>query len=170
MKDSLLNTIRITVNGQKHEASIDARRTLLDFIRDTLNLTGTKKGCDHGQCGACTVIVNGRRINSCLSLALSHDGDHVTTVEGLADGDEPHPLQRAFIEHDAFQCGFCTPGQLCSAAALLDELREGLPSAVSCSQAAFAEEVRERMSGNLCRCGAYNNIVDAIAAVAGERR
>lgn len=170
MKDNLLNAIKITVNGKTHEAGIDSRRTLLDFIRDTLNLTGTKKGCDHGQCGACTVIVNGRRINSCLSLALSHDGDEVTTVEGLAEGDELHPLQRAFIDHDAFQCGFCTPGQLCSAAALLGEFREGLPSAVSGSRTPFVEEIRERMSGNLCRCGAYNNIVDAIAAVAGEKR
>lgn len=164
-------SIRMTVNGRKREASVDPRRTLLDFVRDTLNLTGSKKGCDHGQCGACTMIVNGRRINSCLSLAVSHDGDDVTTVEGLAQGDELHPLQQAFIEHDAFQCGFCTPGQLCSATALLDELREGLPSVVSGDgpDASLAEEIRERMSGNLCRCGAYNNIVAAISSVAGEK-
>ncbi|WP_331461876.1 (2Fe-2S)-binding protein [Roseibium limicola] len=166
-----MHPLRITVNGQEHRADIDPRRSLLDFARDSLNLTGPKKGCDHGQCGACTMIVNGRRINSCLSLAVSHEGDEVTTIEGLAEGSDLSALQRAFVEHDAFQCGFCTPGQICSATALLDELKEGLPSVVSSPDklAEMDEEIRERMSGNLCRCGAYNNIVAAISSVAGDK-
>ena len=164
--------LHLTVNGIVHDIKVDPRRTLLDLVRETLSLKGPKKGCDHGQCGACTMIVNGRRINSCLSLAVTHEGDSITTVEGLAKGDQLHPLQQAFIEKDAFQCGFCTAGQLCSAAALIDEVRQGLPSIVSSKGPVTLtpDEVRERMSGNLCRCGAYNNIVDAIQSVAGEPR
>lgn len=164
--------LNLTVNGTAHDVEVDPRRTLLDLVRETLNLKGPKKGCDHGQCGACTMIVNGRRINSCLSLALTHEGDEVTTVEGLADGKELHPLQQAFVEEDAFQCGFCTSGQLCSAAALIDEIKEGLPSVVTGEGPVqlSPEEIRERMSGNLCRCGAYNNIVEAIRSAAGDQR
>lgn len=164
--------LHLTVNGTAYDVEVDQRRTLLDLVRETLELKGPKKGCDHGQCGACTMIVNGRRINSCLSLALTHDGDEVTTVEGLSDGEDLHPLQQAFIEQDAFQCGFCTSGQLCSASALIDEIRQGLPSAVTGEGPAqlSREEIRERMSGNLCRCGAYTNIVEAITSVAGEGR
>ncbi|MEQ8307766.1 MAG: 2Fe-2S iron-sulfur cluster-binding protein [Hoeflea sp.] len=164
--------LHLTVNGTAYDVEVDQRRTLLDLVRETLDLKGPKKGCDHGQCGACTMIVNGRRINSCLSLALTHDGDEVTTVEGLSDGEHLHPLQQAFIEQDAFQCGFCTSGQLCSASALIEEIRQDLPSAVTGKGPVelSREEIRERMSGNLCRCGAYNNIVEAITSVAGEGR
>ncbi|XHC39949.1 2Fe-2S iron-sulfur cluster-binding protein [Hoeflea alexandrii] len=162
----------LTVNGTVHDVEIDPRRSLLDLVRETLGLKGPKMGCDHGQCGACTMIVNGRRINSCLSLAVTHEGDTVVTVEGLSEAGELHPLQQAFIDKDAFQCGFCTPGQLCSAAALVDEIREGLPSVVTgeVGMAMTNEEIRERMSGNLCRCGAYNNIVEAIRTVSGDER
>jgi xanthine dehydrogenase YagT iron-sulfur-binding subunit len=146
--------IALRVNGVERRLEVEAWVTLLDLLRERLGLTGAKKGCDHGQCGACTVLVDGRRINSCLALAVMHDGAEVTTVEGLARGEELHPLQRAFVEHDAFQCGFCTPGQLCSAAGLLREKR-----------ARSADDVRELMSGNLCRCGAYVNIVAAIEEV-----
>ena len=164
-----MHSTTLTINGRRETITADIRTTLLDALRETLNLTGTKKGCDHGQCGACTVIVNGRRINSCLSLAAAHEGDEVTTVEGLADGDALSPLQRAFVRHDAFQCGYCTPGQLCSATALLKEIEAGEPSVVSDGRVTLSEEeIRERMSGNLCRCGAYNNIVAAILDVAGE--
>ena len=159
--------ISLEVNGTVHELELDNRTSLLDALREHLKLTGTKKGCDHGQCGACTVLVGGKRINACLTLAVMHEGHEVTTVEGLARGDTLHPLQQAFIEHDAFQCGYCTPGQLCSAAGML---AEGGPSAVTENLAAdpalTAEEIRERMSGNLCRCGAYPNIVTAIVEVA----
>ena len=162
-------SISLSVNGEPVSADADVRTSLLDLLRETLGMTGSKKGCDHGQCGACTVIVNGVRINSCLSLAVSHEGDAVTTVEGLADGESLSPLQKAFVSHDAFQCGYCTPGQLCSATALLDEIARGEPSVVTDGQVTLSEEeIRERMSGNLCRCGAYNNIVDAILSVAGE--
>jgi xanthine dehydrogenase YagT iron-sulfur-binding subunit len=147
--------ITVTVNGEERAVTVDNRVSLLDLLRERLGLTGTKKGCDHGQCGACTVLVGGRRVNSCLALAVTCDGTDVTTVEGLADGNGLHPLQRAFIDHDAFQCGYCTPGQLCSAAGLLTE--PGPPLTPG--------EIRERMSGNLCRCGAYVNIVKAIEAV-----
>ncbi len=161
--------VSLDVNGKTVSAEVDARTSLLDLLRETLGMPGSKKGCDHGQCGACTVIVNGVRINSCLSLAVSHDGDAVTTVEGLADGESLSPLQKAFVSHDAFQCGYCTPGQLCSATALLDEIKRGEPSVVTDGKVTLnEEEIRERMSGNLCRCGAYNNIVDAILSVAGE--
>jgi xanthine dehydrogenase YagT iron-sulfur-binding subunit len=161
------------INGVPHPLPDDPRVTLLDFLREQLSLTGTKVGCDHGQCGACTVIVNGRRVNACLTLAVTVAGDQVTTVEGLARPDgRLHAVQAAFLEHDAFQCGYCTPGQLCSAAALLDELALGEPSAVTPAVERVADivltddEIRERMSGNLCRCGAYTNIVAAVRAAA----
>ena len=162
--------LQLTINGKAHETNVDPRVSLLDLLRENLGLTGSKKGCDHGQCGACTVIVNGRRINSCLSLAVSHDGDEVTTIEGMASDGGLSPLQAAFVRHDAFQCGYCTPGQICSATALLEELERGEPSVVTKERVELAdEEIRERMSGNLCRCGAYNNIIDAILEVAEAR-
>lgn len=162
--------LKLTINGETHDLTIDPRVSLLDLLRENLSLTGSKKGCDHGQCGACTVIVNGRRINSCLSLAITHDGDEVTTIEGMAENDALSPLQAAFVKHDAFQCGYCTPGQICSATALLEELKHEEPSVVTKERVELIdEEIRERMSGNLCRCGAYNNIVDAILDVAEAR-
>ena len=165
--------VRMKVNGRPRELSLDPRTTLLDALREHLKLTGTKKGCDHGQCGACTVIVNGRRINSCLSLAVQHQGDEVTTIEGLGTPDKLHPMQAAFVRHDGYQCGYCTPGQICSAVAVLDEIKRGVPSHVqadlTASPRATAAEMRERMSGNICRCGAYSNIADAMADVAGVR-
>jgi xanthine dehydrogenase YagT iron-sulfur-binding subunit len=163
--------LKLTINGQPHSMSIDPRVTLLDLLREDLGLTGTKKGCDHGQCGACTVLANGRRINSCLSLALVHDGDGITTIEGLATGNELHPMQAAFLEHDGLQCGYCTPGQICSALALLTEYKQGDASVVTPNLSQLdptpltSEEIRERMSGNLCRCGAYPGIVAAIEEV-----
>jgi xanthine dehydrogenase YagT iron-sulfur-binding subunit len=151
--------IALRVNGEEHRLEIDVRTTLLDLLREHLGLTGAKKGCDHGQCGACTILLDGRRANACLALAVAHDGAELVTVEGLAAGDDLHPLQSAFVERDAFQCGYCTPGQLCSAAGMLAEAEaEGI--------AVDAAEIRERMSGNLCRCGAYPNIVAAIGDVA----
>ncbi len=164
----------LEINNQSHELTLDPRVTLLDLLRENLHLTGTKKGCDHGQCGACTVLVNGRRVNSCLSLAVAHDGDKITTIEGLPAGEELHAMQQAFIEHDAFQCGYCTPGQICSAVAMLDEVKAGHVSAVTPNIAKQAiqltdDEIRERMSGNICRCGAYPNIVAAVRAVYGGR-
>ncbi|MEL7690757.1 2Fe-2S iron-sulfur cluster-binding protein [Citromicrobium bathyomarinum] len=162
----------ISVNGTPHNAPEDPRVTLLDFLRQDVGLTGTKKGCDHGQCGACTVIVNGVRINSCLTLAAMHDGDEVTTIEGLGTPDEPSALQNAFVEHDGYQCGYCTPGQICSATAMLSEIANGWPSDASEDLESgieiSGEEIRERMSGNLCRCGAYANIVAAIRDVAEQ--
>ena len=164
----------MTVNGSEHPIPNDPRVTLLDFLRHDLGLNGTKKGCDHGQCGACTVIVNGIRINSCLTLAAMHDGDRVTTIEGLGTPDAPSDLQRAFVEHDGYQCGYCTPGQICSATAMLEEIANGWPSDASNDLEGpvepSGEEIRERMSGNLCRCGAYANIVAAIRDVAGEAK
>jgi xanthine dehydrogenase YagT iron-sulfur-binding subunit len=166
--------VAFEVNGSEHRLRVDPRVTLLDALREHLHLTGAKKGCDRGQCGACTVLVNGRRINSCLTLALMHAGDEITTVEGLAKGGAPSALQAAFLEHDAYQCGFCTPGQLCSATALLDELRANRASvvtpALSSPQPVRASdtEIRERMSGNICRCGAYTNIVAAVRAALGH--
>ncbi len=159
------------MNGKPRELALDTRTTLLDALRDHLHLTGTKKGCDHGQCGACTVIADGRRINSCLTLAVMHDGGKVTTIEGLGTPDKMHAMQTAFVKHDGFQCGYCTPGQICSAVAVLDEIKAGIPSHVSTNLTdkpqVTATELRERMSGNICRCGAYSNIVDAITEVAG---
>lgn len=165
-------THTMTVNGAPHPLPDDPRVSLLDFLRDHVGLTGTKKGCDHGQCGACTVIVGGARINSCLTLAVMHDGDAVTTIEGLGTAQAPSPLQRAFLEHDGFQCGYCTPGQICSATALLEEIGANWPSDASGDLVGTIpltdEEIRERMSGNLCRCGAYANIVAAIRDVAEQ--
>ncbi|MBC6460657.1 2Fe-2S iron-sulfur cluster-binding protein [Actinomadura sp. HBU206391] len=159
--------ITVRVNGTERSLSVDTRLSLLDLLRERLGLTGSKKGCDHGQCGACTVLIDGRRANACLALAVACAGSDVTTVEGLAGDEELHPLQAAFIEHDAFQCGYCTPGQLCSAAGMLTESG---PSAVTADltedPALTPEEIRERMSGNLCRCGAYVNLVTAIEEVA----
>lgn len=164
----------LTVNGQSRTIEADPRTTLLDALRHHLKLTGTKKGCDHGQCGACTVIAGGRRINSCLSLACMHDGDEVVTIEGLGTPETLSALQEAFVRHDGFQCGFCTPGQICSATAMLEELQAGWPSHVTADVASApaltVEEVSERMSGNLCRCSAYPNIVDAIMEIAGRGR
>ncbi|WP_336985342.1 2Fe-2S iron-sulfur cluster-binding protein [Altererythrobacter aquiaggeris] len=166
-------TQSISVNGTQHLMPDDPRVTLLDFLRHDAGLTGTKKGCDHGQCGACTVIVNGVRINSCLTLAAMHDGDSVTTIEGIGTPGSPSALQRAFLEHDGFQCGYCTPGQICSATALIEELASDWPSDASGNLEGkieiTGEEIRERMSGNLCRCGAYANIVAAIREVAAEQ-
>ncbi|WP_345539674.1 aldehyde dehydrogenase iron-sulfur subunit PaoA [Variovorax defluvii] len=165
--------LSLTVNGQAHALELDTRTTLLDALREHLNLTGTKKGCDHGQCGACTVIADGRRINACLTLAVMHEGAQVTTIEGLGTPQRMHPLQAAFVKHDGYQCGYCTPGQICSAVGMLDEIQRGIPSHVSTDLNArpllSAEELRERMSGNICRCGAYSNIVEAITEVAGSR-
>jgi len=161
--------LSLTINGERREIAADTRATLLDVLREQLELTGAKKGCDHGQCGACTVLVDGRRVNACLLLAVAVRGE-VTTIEGLADGEALHPLQQAFVDHDAFQCGYCTPGQICSAAGMIEEAREGWPSAVTADvrerPALDDAEIRERMSGNLCRCGAYANIVPAIAEAA----
>jgi|AGTN01.3.fsa_nt_gi Aerobic-type carbon monoxide dehydrogenase, small subunit CoxS/CutS homologs len=163
--------VRLTVNDQPRELSVDPRTTLLDALRDHLELTGTKKGCDHGQCGACTVLVNGMRMNACLSLAAQRDGDRIVTIEGLARGQELHPMQAAFVKHDGFQCGYCTPGQICSAVGMLAEIKQGMPSAASGDITAASdvtpEEVRERMSGNICRCSAYPNIVAAIMDAKG---
>ena len=160
----------LSINGALHALDADVRTTLLDALRDHLGLTGTKKGCDHGQCGACTVLVNGRRINACLTLACMHDGDEITTIEGLGAPDRLSALQQAFLSHDGLQCGYCTPGQICSATAMLEEMKAGWPSHVSADLEAASvpttEEVSERMSGNLCRCSCYPNIVDAIREVA----
>ncbi|MDP5281383.1 aldehyde dehydrogenase iron-sulfur subunit PaoA [Sphingomonas sp. DG1-23] len=165
--------VALTVNGEKRTLDLDTRTTLLDALREHLQLTGTKKGCDHGQCGACTVIVDGRRINSCLSLAVMHEGDEVTTIEGLGTPEKLHPMQAAFVKHDGYQCGYCTPGQICSAVAVLDEIRKGVPSHatrdLNARPRATNDEMRERMSGNICRCGAYSNILDAMTEVAGRR-
>ncbi|WP_288937297.1 2Fe-2S iron-sulfur cluster-binding protein [uncultured Sphingomonas sp.] len=167
--------MELTVNGKPVSAEVDIRTSLLDLLREHLDLPGTKKGCNQGACGACTVLVDGVRINSCLALAVQYQGRSITTVEGLADGDTLHPLQAAFIEHDGFQCGYCTPGQLCSAVGMADELARGVPSYVTDDLAADTlslthDELRERMSGNLCRCGAHNGIVAAIAATYGADR
>ena len=162
----------LTINGTPQRLELDPRTTLLDALRHDLGLTGSKKGCDHGQCGACTVMVNGRRINACLTLACMHDGDEVTTIEGIGQPDNLSPLQQAFVSEDGFQCGYCTPGQICSATAMLEEVRNGWPSHVTDDLDGGAdlttEEISERMSGNLCRCSAYPNIVEAIRKAAGE--
>jgi xanthine dehydrogenase YagT iron-sulfur-binding subunit len=168
-----MSDVSMLVNGETRKLWLDVRTTLLDALREHLHLTGTKKGCDHGQCGACTVIVAGRRINSCLTLAVMHEGDSVTTIEGLGTPENLHPMQAAFVKHDGYQCGYCTPGQICSAVAMLDEIKAGIPSHVSPDLIARPEltamELRERMSGNICRCAAYPNIIDAISEVAGRK-
>src|SRR5580658_9475431 len=156
--ESATIAVNLTINGKLHTLSLDPRTTLLDLLREHLDLTGTKKGCDQGQCGACTILVGGRRINSCLTFAVMYDGAEVTTIEGIALNGARHPLQQAFIDHDAFQCGYCTPGQICSAVGLMDE-----------GKATTAEEIRELMSGNICRCGAYPNIVAAIRQAMGGK-
>ena len=169
--DTFTARVAFEVNGQKRALELDTRTTLLDALREHLKLTGTKKGCDHGQCGACTVLVDGRRINSCLTLAMMHEGDKITTIEGLGTPEKLHPLQAAFVKHDGYQCGYCTPGQICSAKAVLDEIKAGAPSHVTVDLTDAPQvteaELRERMSGNICRCGAYSNIIEAIADVAG---
>lgn len=170
---------RLTINGTTRTLEADVRTTLLDALREHFGLTGTKKGCDHGQCGACTLLVDGRRINSCLTLAVMHDGDEITTIEGLGTAEDLSPLQRAFIGHDGFQCGYCTAGQICSATAMLEEHAAGWPSQVTDEERAQdpeatmplgRDEIAERMSGNLCRCACYPNIVDAILEVAEGRK
>jgi xanthine dehydrogenase YagT iron-sulfur-binding subunit len=166
--------VQLQINGQVHRLEVDTRTSLLDALRENLRMTGSKKGCDHGQCGACTVLIDGRRTNACLTLAVMHDGQSVTTIEGMAQGDTLHPIQQAFLDHDGFQCGYCTPGQICSAAGMLAEVKLGMPSHVthdlgSSRVALTDEEIRERMSGNLCRCSAYPKIVAAIRDVSGER-
>ena len=166
-----LAQIDLKVNGTDHSLSLDTRTSLLDALREHMELTGSKKGCDHGQCGACTVLVNGRRVNSCLTLAVAAQGSEITTIEGLAKGDQLHPVQASFLEHDGFQCGYCTPGQICSAVGALEEFKRGALSIVSYEQGKTAnpqfndDEIKERMSGNICRCGAYPNIVAAMRAV-----
>ena len=171
--ESVNVSVLLNVNGSEHQLMIDPRTTLLDALRERLHLTGTKKGCDQGQCGACTVIVDGRRITSCLTLAVMQEGHDITTIEGLGTPMNLHPMQAAFIKHDGYQCGFCTPGQICSAVAMLDEVKAGIPSHVTADLMRSPEmstiEFRERMSGNICRCGAYSNIQEAIMEVAGER-
>jgi xanthine dehydrogenase YagT iron-sulfur-binding subunit len=164
-------TVVMTINGQPSNLELDPRTSLLDALREHLHLTGTKKGCDHGQCGACTVLINGQRINSCLTLAVMHEGDDIVTIEGLGSPEELHPLQAAFIERDAFQCGYCTSGQICSAVGMLAEVKAGWPSHATADVASLrieltGAEIRERMSGNICRCAAYPNIVAAIRDVA----
>ena len=167
----VISKVTFEINGKQQSLALDTRTTLLDALRDHLHLTGTKKGCDHGQCGACTVIAGGRRINSCLTLAVMHEGDRITTIEGLGTPDHMHPMQAAFVKHDGFQCGYCTPGQICSAVGVLNEIKAGVPSHVSADLLAAPQatnaELRERMSGNICRCGAYSNIAEAMAEVAG---
>ncbi|SFS01713.1 2Fe-2S iron-sulfur cluster-binding protein [Sphingomonas jatrophae] len=166
-------SVTLTVNGEDHALALDSRTTLLDALRDHLHLTGAKKGCDHGQCGACTVLVEGRRINSCLALAAMHEGDAITTIEGVGTPQALHPLQAGFVRHDGYQCGYCTPGQIMSALGMVEEHRQGWPShatgSVADRPALTREEIAERMSGNICRCAAYPNIVDAISEFAGEQ-
>ena len=168
-----LSRISLEVNGARRDLEVDTRTSLLDALREHLHLTGTKKGCDQGQCGACTVLVDGRRINSCLTLAVMQDGKRVTTIEGLGTPGKLHPMQAAFIRRDGFQCGYCTPGQICSAVAMIGEIKAGVPSHATrdldAAPALSEAEIRERMSGNICRCGAYPNIVEAITEVAGAK-
>lgn len=165
--------VTFSVNGKQVTLQLDTRTSLLDALREHLHLTGSKKGCDQGQCGACTVILDGRRINSCLSLAVMHEGAEITTIEGLGTPDKLHPMQAAFIKHDGYQCGYCTPGQICASVSVIEEIRQGIPSHVTADLNAkpllSVEEIRERMSGNICRCGAYSNIVDAITEVGGVK-
>ncbi|MCM2453202.1 aldehyde dehydrogenase iron-sulfur subunit PaoA [Agrobacterium vitis] len=170
-KMKLTTPVTLNVNGARREIEVDNRTTLLDALREHLDLTGTKKGCDHGQCGACTVMVDGRRINACLTLGVMHDGDEITTIEGLGEPGNLHPMQAAFVKHDGVQCGYCTPGQICSSIAVLEEIKANIPSHGTSDLNGPAQltaiEIRERMSGNICRCGAYSNIVDAISEVGG---
>lgn len=172
LEPPVMSAVSLSVNGAMKALNVDTRTTLLDALREYLHLTGTKKGCDQGQCGACTVIINGRRVTSCLTLAVMHEGDNITSIEGMGDPENLHPMQAAFVKHDGYQCGYCTPGQICSAVAMLDEIKAGMPSHVSDDLLATpqptAAEIRERMSGNICRCGAYSNIVEAISEVAGQ--
>ncbi|WP_405994925.1 2Fe-2S iron-sulfur cluster-binding protein [Streptomyces sp. NBC_00986] len=177
MAPSTSSVITLNINGEKHTLPVDHRTTLLDALREHLDLTGTKKGCDQGQCGACTVLLDGRRVVSCLQLAVAAEGRAVTTIEGVADGGRLHPVQQAFLDLDGYQCGYCTPGQICSALAVIEEHAAGWPSAVTADvrpeagpPPLTAEEIRERMSGNLCRCGAYVSIVQAVARAAEARR
>ncbi|KQP28586.1 ferredoxin, partial [Methylobacterium sp. Leaf102] len=169
----VLAKVSLTVNGQRRDLELDTRTSLLDAAREHLHLTGSKKGCDHGQCGACTMIVDGRRINACLTLAVMHQGAEIVTIEGLGQPDALHPMQAAFIKHDGFQCGYCTPGQICSGVAVLAEIKAGIPSHATADLNAPMQvtdaEIRERMSGNICRCGAYSNIVEAMTEVAGKQ-
>ena len=177
MDTDTLQPVSLSVNGEERSLDLDVRTTLLDALREHLDLTGAKKGCDHGQCGACTVLLDGRRVNSCLVLAVAAQGHEITTIEGLGTAERLHPLQAAFIDHDGFQCGYCTPGQICSAVGMLAEVDAGWPSSVTQDvsesrgdrRTLTADEVRERMSGNICRCGAYVNIVEAILDVAGTQ-
>ena len=168
-----VSSVTLEVNGTRQTLELDTRTTLLDALREHLHLTGTKKGCDQGQCGACTVLVDGIRINACLTLAVMHEGDKVTTIEGLGTPKALHPMQQAFIKHDGYQCGYCTPGQICSAIGVLDEMRRGIPSHVSANLTSrpllSVDELRERMSGNICRCGAYSNIIEAMSEISGVR-
>lgn len=170
-RNAVMQPLKLQVNGQTYALNVDNRTTVLDALREHLNLKGSKKGCDHGQCGACTVLIDGRRTNACLTLAIMHDGQAITTIEGLSTGEQLHPIQAAFIKHDGFQCGYCTPGQICSSLGMLAEARSGMPSHVTSDLQAknplTDEEIRERMSGNICRCSAYPNIVAAIRDVAG---
>ncbi|MBK5528931.1 aldehyde dehydrogenase iron-sulfur subunit [Pseudomonas sp. TH06] len=170
LEQPAMNNVTLQINGKPRALEVDNRTTLLDALREHLHLTGSKKGCDHGQCGACTVIADGRRINACLTLAVMHEGSEITTIEGLGMPDNLHPMQAAFIKHDGYQCGYCTPGQICSAVAVIKEIRDGIPSHVSPSLTEspqlIAAEFQERMSGNICRCGAYSNIIEAISEVA----
>jgi xanthine dehydrogenase YagT iron-sulfur-binding subunit len=165
--------VSFNVNGKDVKLELDTRTTLLDALREHLHLTGSKKGCDQGQCGACTIIMDGRRINSCLSLAIMHDGAKITTIEGLGTPEKMHPMQAAFVKHDGYQCGYCTPGQICASVSVIEEIRAGMPSHVTADLNAkpqmTVEEIRERMSGNICRCGAYSNIIDAIKEVGGVK-
>jgi xanthine dehydrogenase YagT iron-sulfur-binding subunit len=169
---AVVSAVTLNVNGKPHTLQLDTRTTLLDALREHLQLTGSKKGCDHGQCGACTVLVDGRRINSCLTLAVMNQGQKITTIEGLGTPAKMHAMQAAFVKHDGFQCGYCTPGQICSAVAVLAEIKQNSPSHASADLSAPMKateaEIRERMSGNICRCGAYSNIVEAISEVAGR--
>ncbi len=168
----VLAQVALRINGQAHELELDTRTTLLDALREHLHLTGSKKGCDHGQCGACTVLIDGHRVNACLTLAIMHQGDEITTIEGLGTPENLHPMQKAFIKCDGYQCGYCTPGQICSSVAVLREIKAGVPSHVTADLTAptalTGPELRERMSGNICRCGAYSNIIEAITEVAGS--
>ncbi len=171
-REPVMAEVSFTVNGHVQRLHLDTRVTLLDALREHLHLTGTKKGCDHGQCGACTVLLDGRRVNACLTLAVMHEGADITTIEGLGSPEKMHPMQAAFVAHDGYQCGYCTPGQICSAVAVLKEMKDGIPSHVTTDLGADAvplsgDEIRERMSGNLCRCGAYSNIIEAIEDVGG---